>query len=121
MSLYYLILWNQVYILQKHFKKNHVHMRLWTRFYGIYWYVVSGGATKVANAPPPPPPRKMVRTLFLSRVVSLFTREMETVLSSAPIGPPPLATLTRKKSGYGTDACECFYRKCAVQVGRFND
>ena len=34
MSLYYLILWNQVDILQKHFKKDHVHMRLWTRFYG---------------------------------------------------------------------------------------
>ena len=36
MSLYYLILWNQVDILQKHFKKDHVHMRLWTRFYGIW-------------------------------------------------------------------------------------
>ena len=35
MSLYYLILWNQVDILQKHFKKDHVHMRLWTRFYGM--------------------------------------------------------------------------------------
>ena len=34
MSLYYLILWNQVDILQKHFKKDHVHMLLWTRFYG---------------------------------------------------------------------------------------
>ena len=34
MSLYYLILWNQVDILQKHFKKDHVRMRLWTRFYG---------------------------------------------------------------------------------------
>ena len=34
MSLYYLILWNQVDILQKHFRKDHVHMRLWTRFYG---------------------------------------------------------------------------------------
>ena len=22
-------------ILQKHFKKDHVHMRLWTRFYGM--------------------------------------------------------------------------------------
>ena len=32
MLLYYLILWNQVDILQKHFKKDHVHMRLWTRF-----------------------------------------------------------------------------------------
>ena len=36
MSLYYLILWNQVDILQKHFKKDHVHMRLWTRFYGTW-------------------------------------------------------------------------------------
>ena len=35
MSLYSLILWNQVDILQKHFKKDHVHMRLWTRLYGI--------------------------------------------------------------------------------------
>ena len=35
MSLYYLILWNQVDILQKHFKKDHVHMRLWTRLYGM--------------------------------------------------------------------------------------
>ena len=26
---------NKVDILQKHFKKDHVHMRLWTRFYGI--------------------------------------------------------------------------------------
>ena len=34
MSLYYLILWNQVDILQKHFKQDHVHMRLWTKFYG---------------------------------------------------------------------------------------
>ena len=36
MSLYSLILWNQVDILQKHFKKDHVHMRLWTRFYGMW-------------------------------------------------------------------------------------
>ena len=35
MSLYYLSLWSQVDILQKLFKKYHVHMRLWTRFYGI--------------------------------------------------------------------------------------
>ena len=35
MSLYYLILWNQVDILQKHFKKDHVHMRLWMRLYGM--------------------------------------------------------------------------------------
>ena len=35
MSLYYLILWNQVDILQTHLKKDHVHMHLWTRFYGI--------------------------------------------------------------------------------------
>ena len=35
MSLYYLILWNQVKILQKHFRKDHVQMRLWTRLYGI--------------------------------------------------------------------------------------
>ena len=35
MSLYYLILWNQMGILQKHFKKDHVHMHLWTRFYGM--------------------------------------------------------------------------------------
>ena len=34
MSLYYLIFGNQVDILQKHFKKDHVHMRFWTRFYG---------------------------------------------------------------------------------------
>ena len=33
MSLYYLILWNQVDILQKRLKKDHVHMRLWTRLY----------------------------------------------------------------------------------------
>ena len=31
---HYLILWNQVDILQKHFKNYHVHMCLWTRFYG---------------------------------------------------------------------------------------
>ena len=35
MSLSYLILWNQVDILQEHLKKDHVHMRLWTRFYGV--------------------------------------------------------------------------------------
>ena len=42
MSLYYLILWNQVDILQIHFKKDHVHMRLWTRFYSIlaHWKLV---------------------------------------------------------------------------------
>ena len=28
MSLHYLILWNKVDILQKHFEKDHVHMRL---------------------------------------------------------------------------------------------
>ena len=39
MSLYYLILWNQVDILQKHFKKDHVHMRLWTRFYGMWGHL----------------------------------------------------------------------------------
>ena len=42
MSLYYLILWNQVDILQKHFKKDRVHMHLWTRFYGMavapFWF-----------------------------------------------------------------------------------
>ena len=36
MSLYYLIVWNQVDILQKRFKKDHVHMRLWMRLYGIH-------------------------------------------------------------------------------------
>ena len=41
MSLYYLILWNQVDILQKHLKKDHVHMRLCPRFYGItYMYML---------------------------------------------------------------------------------
>ena len=33
--MYYLIVGNEVDILQKHFKKDHVHMRLWTRFYSI--------------------------------------------------------------------------------------
>ena len=32
--MYYLILLNQVDFLQKRLKKDHVHMRLWTRFYG---------------------------------------------------------------------------------------
>ena len=32
--LYYLILWNQVDIPQEHFGRDHVHMHLWTRFYG---------------------------------------------------------------------------------------
>ena len=36
MLLYYLILWNQVDILQIHFTKDHVHMHLWTRFYSMY-------------------------------------------------------------------------------------
>ena len=36
MSLYYLILWNQVDILQKHFKKDYVHVRLWTKFYRMH-------------------------------------------------------------------------------------
>ena len=35
MSLYYLIVWNQVDILFKNFKKDHVHMHLWMRFYGM--------------------------------------------------------------------------------------
>ena len=30
-----MLLGNQVDALQKHFKKDHVHMRLWTRLYGI--------------------------------------------------------------------------------------
>ena len=30
-----MLLWNQVDALQKHFKKDHVHMRLWTRLYGM--------------------------------------------------------------------------------------
>ena len=30
-----MLLWNQVDALQKHFKNVHVHMRLWTRLYGI--------------------------------------------------------------------------------------
>ena len=34
MSLYNLIVWNQVDILLQHFKKDHVHMRIWTRLYG---------------------------------------------------------------------------------------
>ena len=33
----YLLFWNQVDALQKHFKKDHVHMRLWTRLYGIFY------------------------------------------------------------------------------------
>ena len=33
--MYYLISWNQMDILQKHFKKDYVHMHLWTRFYGM--------------------------------------------------------------------------------------
>ena len=36
MSLYYLILWNQVDILQKHFNKDHVHMR--EPLDGALWY-----------------------------------------------------------------------------------
>ena len=38
--MYYLILWNQVDILQKHFKKDHVHMRLWTRLYGMFFFQI---------------------------------------------------------------------------------
>ena len=34
------MLWNQVDALQKHFKKDHVHMRLWTRLYGIVLQIV---------------------------------------------------------------------------------
>ena len=30
-----MLLWNHVDALQKHFKKDHVHMRIWTRLYGI--------------------------------------------------------------------------------------
>ena len=28
-------------ILQKHFKKDHVHMRLWTRLYGMFYMIVN--------------------------------------------------------------------------------
>ena len=45
MSLHYLILWNQVDILQKYFKKDHVHMRLWTRLYGMLQSDLSYPAT----------------------------------------------------------------------------
>ena len=38
MSLYYLILWNQVDILQKRFKQDHVRMRLWMSFYGTKFH-----------------------------------------------------------------------------------
>ena len=38
MSLYYLILWNQMDILQKHFKKDHVHI-LWMRLYGTVYTI----------------------------------------------------------------------------------
>ena len=31
----YMLLWNEVYALQKHFRKDHVHMRLWTRLYNM--------------------------------------------------------------------------------------
>ena len=31
-----ILLWNQVDALQKHLQKDHVHMRLWTRLYGMY-------------------------------------------------------------------------------------
>ena len=34
-------MWNQVDALQKHFKKDHVHMGLWTRIYGICMHCVS--------------------------------------------------------------------------------
>ena len=67
MSLYYLILWNQVDILQKHLKKDHVHMRLWTRFYGT---CESGDAPSKDKASdwgggwwgqmPPPPKKKKI-------------------------------------------------------------
>ena len=35
MSLYYLILWNQVDILQIYLKEDHAHMGLWTRLYDM--------------------------------------------------------------------------------------
>ena len=50
MSLYYLILWNQVDILQKHFKKDHVHICASGRGFTVYvcvtlWQFTSGNAT----------------------------------------------------------------------------
>ena len=33
-----MLLWNQVDALQKHLKKDQVHMRLWTRLYGMSGY-----------------------------------------------------------------------------------
>ena len=41
MSLYYLILWNQVDILQKHFKKDHAQMRLWDEVLRYGWCLLS--------------------------------------------------------------------------------
>ena len=52
MSLYYLILWNQVDILQKHLKKDHAHMRLWTRFYGSLISGLHDGAATLTGKQP---------------------------------------------------------------------
>ena len=49
MSLCYLILWNQVDILQKHFKKDHVHMRFSTRVYGIRQMNSRGGVNQTGK------------------------------------------------------------------------
>ena len=38
-------------ILQKHFKKDHVHMRLWTRFYGMRLHGMSLGDVVTAALP----------------------------------------------------------------------
>ena len=36
-----MLLWNQVDALQAHFKKDHVHMRLWTRLYSIDYSAIT--------------------------------------------------------------------------------
>ena len=70
---YTLILWNQVDILQKHFKKDHVHVRLWTRLYGIElnWPELNGCVVRGApvqwrfQAGRSCPPPSLKSTMFL--------------------------------------------------------
>ena len=60
MSLYYLILWNQVDILQKLFKKDHVHMRLWMRFYGMFIFIKYTASFKLKVFATKPPFQKLM-------------------------------------------------------------
>ena len=83
MSLYYLILWNQVDILQKHLTKDHVHMRLWTRFYDLVRKPVEhdSGSKAYVNS-------QWCASLIVMNICPILLSKAVKV-SPSPLPPPP--------------------------------